>query len=220
MAEKGLGSSGSEWTAGIIAIVAALLLGGAVPVGVYAGLYKPKEKERVAAEQKLTSLDSEWELVIQRQDRVRGLEDDAEKMAERLTAIEAPFALADVERMDVTEVRTRLLTLADKHHLELLPERQQQLGSERVYIGNQRISFPKGLHATKLIIEARAYYHDFGRFVTELETLRDPADETKIMNVIIPEKLICKGDPNGGSRHVFILHVFVVEKRDINSIGR
>ena len=219
MAEKGL-SSGGEWTAGIVAIVAALLLGGAVPVGLYVGLYKPKEEERLAAQQREAQLQVDWDLLIARQDRVRGLEEDAKDMAARLTEIEEPFAEADVERLDVPEVRARLLTLAEKHHLELLPERQQQLGSERVYIGNQRITFEHGLTATKLIIEAQAFYHDFGRFVTEMETLRDENDASKAKFVIIPEKLICKGDPNGGRRHVFVLHVFVVEKRDISSIGQ
>lgn len=213
-------SGAGEWTAGIIAIVAALLLGGAVPIGLYMGLYKPKEQDRITAEAKLAELDVDWELLVARQQRVKGLQDDADDMERRLEEIEEPFASADVERLDVPEVRARLLTLAEKHNLELLPERQQELGSERVYTGNQRITFQHGLNATKLIIEAQAYYHDFGRFVTEMETLRDEEDKAKTKYVIIPEKLICKGDPNGGSRHVFVLHVFVVEKRDIASIGR
>ena len=219
MADKGTGGS-SDWTAGIIAIVAALLLGAALPIGVYLGLYVPKQKDRIAAEQRLSQLDVDYELLIQRQVRVKGLEDDADEMAARLTSIEEPFATPDVERMDVPEVRTHLLTLADKHNLELLPEREQQLGSERVFTGNQRITFEHGLSATKLIIEAQAYYHDFGRFVTEMETLKDETDETRSKYVIIPEKLICNGDPNGGSRHMFVLHVFVVEKREISLIGR
>lgn len=219
MADKVTGSGG-EWTAGIIAIVAALLLGGALPVGLYMGLYKPKEAERIAAEQRLSQLDLDWDMLIARQQRVSALKEDGKMMEARLQNIEGPFAVPDVERLDVPEVRARLVTLAERHNLELLPERQQQLGSERVYTGNQRITFPQGLHATKLIIEAQAYYHDFGRFVTEMETLRDEEDKERAKYVIIPEKLICKGDPNGGSRHVFVLHVFVVEKRDIDSIGR
>lgn len=217
MADKG---GAGEWTAGIIAIVAALLLGGAVPVGVYFGLYKPKMQEREQAQQKLAALDVDMELALARQAKVKKLQDEAADMEERLIDAEKPFAVADVERMDVPEVRARLISLADAHKLELLPERQAQLGSERVFTGNQRITFPKGLTATKLIIEARAYFHDFGRFLTELETMRDEKDRTQARYIIIPEKLICKGDPNGGSRHVFVLHVFVVEKRDIAAIGR
>jgi hypothetical protein len=219
MAEK-VGGSGNEWLPGIIAIVAAAFLGGAVPIGLYFGLYQPKVKERTAAEAEVQNLKVQEEALLARQTRVKGLEDDAVKMAERLVEIEEPFASPDVERLDVPEVRARLLRLAAKHKLAKLPEREQELGSAIVFEGKQRITFPKGLQATKLIIETQAFYHDFGRFLTEMETLRDETDPEKPKYVIIPEKLICKGDPNGGSRHVFVLHVFVVEKRNIDAIGR
>lgn len=211
MAAKGTGSSG-DWTAGIVAIVAALLLGSALPIGLYFGLYKPKEKQRIEAQNKLEQLKTDMQLMIARSDRVRGLEEDGVAVAERLKELEVPFAVSDPEKMDVPEARAALLRLAEKHHLGLRPERQQQLGAEVVFIGGDRIEFEKGLKATKLMIEAQAYYHDFGRFVSEMESLEQ--------FVIIPESLLCKGDTNGGTDHVFIMVVYVVERRDIDSIGR
>lgn len=209
---KGAGSSGGDWTAGIVAIVAALLLGSALPIGLYFGLYKPKEKERLDAEAKLAQLNTDMELMIARGERVRGLEEDGVKMAADIKELESPFAVGDPEKLDVPEVRATLLRLAENHKLELRPERQQQLGAEVVFAGGERIAFDKGLQATKLQIEARARFHDFGRFVTEMETLEN--------YVIIPESLVCTGDANGGNDHTFIMVVYVVERRDVDAIGR
>lgn len=212
MAKGAAGSSGGDWTAGIVAIVAALLLGSALPVGLYFGLYKPKEKERLDAANKLEQLNVDMEMMIARGDRVRGLEEDGKQMEVRVQEMEIPFAVADAEKMDVPDVRATLLRLAEKHQLSLRPERQQQLGAEVVFTGGDRITFEKGLKATKLQIEAKARFHDFGRFVTEMETLEQ--------YVIIPESLVCTGDANGGNDHVFIMVVYVVERRDIDAIGR
>ncbi|MCG3183147.1 MAG: hypothetical protein ICCCNLDF_01231 [Planctomycetes bacterium] len=209
---KGAGSSGGDWTAGIVAIVAALLLGGALPIGLYFGLYMPKEKERLDAVKKLDQLNIDMEMMLARGERVRGLEEDGSQMEERVKEIETPFALGDAEKLDVPDVRATLLRLAEKHQLALRPERQQQLGAEVVFTGGDRITFEKGLHATKLQIEAKARFHDFGRFVTEMETLEQ--------FVIIPESLVCTGDANGGNDHVFIMVVYVVERRDVDAIGR
>ncbi|MEZ5992519.1 MAG: hypothetical protein R3E76_09210 [Planctomycetota bacterium] len=210
-ADSGTGSSG-DWTAGIVAIVAALLLGSAIPIGLYFGLYRPKVAERIAAQENKTKLDGEMNAMIARQEFVVKLETEADSVAERIEEIEKPFALADVEKMDVPEVHEALLRLAKLHNLGLLPERQQQLRAEIVFPAGQRIEFPHGLMATKLTIETHAYFHDFGRFLTAMETMEK--------FVIIPESLICTGDSNGGSRHMFRMNVFVIERRDVDAIGR
>lgn len=209
---KGAGSSGGDWTAGIVAIVAALLLGSALPVGLYFGLFKPKEQERIDAQQKLEQVKVDYQMMLARADRVRGLEEDGVKMADDIKELESPFAVGDPEKLDVPEVRATLLRLAENHKLELRPERQAQLGAEVVFAGGERIAFEKGLQATKLQIEARARFHDFGRFITEMETLEN--------YVIIPESLVCTGDANGGNDHTFIMVVYVIERRDVDAIGR
>ncbi len=209
---KGAGSSGGDWTAGIVAIVAALLLGSALPIGLYFGLFKPKEQERIDAQQKLEQVKVDYQMMLARADRVRGLEEDGVKMADDIKELESPFAVGDPEKLDVPEVRATLLRLAENHKLELRPERQAQLGAEVVFAGGERIAFEKGLQATKLQIEARARFHDFGRFITEMETLEN--------YVIIPESLVCTGDANGGNDHTFIMVVYVIERRDVDAIGR
>ena len=220
MADKTGSGSNGDWTAGIVAIVAALLLGGAVPLGVYFGLYVPKVKERQAAEEKQKALAVEMDLMLARGDRVRVLEEEGVDMEVRLRDVEAPFAEPDVERMDVPEVRAALLRLAERNNLSLRPERQQQLGAEIVYAPGIRLQFEKGLMATKLTIEARAYFHDFGRFVTQMETLAQEGNDGAPKYVIIPEELTCTGDSNGGRKHTFVMSVYVVERREIDSIGR
>lgn len=209
---KGAGSSGGDWTAGIVAIVAALLLGSALPIGLYFGLFKPKEQERIDAQQKLEQVKVDYQMMLARADRVRGLVEDGVKMADDIKELESPFAVGDPEKLDVPEVRATLLRLAENHKLELRPERQAQLGAEVVFAGGERIAFEKGLQATKLQIEARARFHDFGRFITEMETLEN--------YVIIPESLVCTGDANGGNDHTFIMVVYVIERRDVDAIGR
>jgi hypothetical protein len=63
-----------------------------------------------------------------------------------------------------------------------------------------------------LTVEAQAFFHDFARFLSKLEHMQN--------YVVIPEALICKGDANGGTTHTFILDVYVVERRDVDLIGR
>jgi hypothetical protein len=212
MADKGTSSSGGDWTAGIVAIVAAMLLGSAIPVGLYFGLYKPKVAEHSAAKEKLNTLQTDMTAMVARSERVRKLEDEGEAMAARVTKDEARFAIADPEALDVLAAREAIQKLADDSFLELLPERKSQMGARIVFKSNNRIEFENGLRATRLKVEAQAYFHDFARFVSRLEHMEK--------FVVVPETLICKGDTNGGVTHKFFLDLYVIERRDVNSIGR
>jgi hypothetical protein len=212
MAEKGAASSGADWTAGIVAIVAALLLGSAIPIGLYFGLYKPKVAELAAANQKLNTLKNDMTAMVARSEKVTGLEKDGEALAKRVTDIEAPFAVSDPERLDVPDAWAAIQKLADDHYLELRPERKNQLGARVVYRSDSRIQFQDGLYATRLTVETQAFFHDFARFLSKLEHMQN--------FVVIPETLICTGDANGGTTHTFILHIYVVERRDVDLIGR
>ncbi|MBK8206227.1 MAG: hypothetical protein IPK87_05435 [Planctomycetes bacterium] len=208
MADKASG----DWTAGIIAMFAALLIGGGIPVGLYLGLYAPKKQERIDAEKKYNELVSNEMVLLAQQADVMKLKAEADEMAERVKEIEAPFAVGSDARVDVPAARDALKLLAERHNLKLLPIRRQQAGAEVVFPGEAQVTFEKGLVATKLIIEAQATFHDFGRFVTEMEMLSNL--------VVIPATLDCQGDSNGGREHLFVMHVFVVQKRDVEVIGK
>jgi hypothetical protein len=210
MAEKG--SMSSDWTAGIVAIAAALLLGGAIPIGLYFGLYKPKVAEHATAKQKLSALQVDMTAMVARSEKVTKLEADGVALAKRVTEIESGFAVSDPERLDVPDAWAAIQKLADDNYLELRPERKAQLGARVVYKSGNRIQFQEGLYATKLTVEAQAFFHDFARFLSKLEHMQN--------YVVIPEALICKGDANGGTTHTFILDVYVVERRDVDLIGR
>lgn len=212
MADKGGASGNADWTAGIVAIVAALLLGSAIPIGLYFGLYKPKVAELAAANQKLNTLKADMTAMVVRSEKVTKLENDGDAMAKRVTELEAPFAVSDPERLDVPDAWAAIDKLANDHYLELRPERKTQLGARVVYKSNNRIQFQDGLFATKLTVEAQAFFHDFARFVSKLEYMQN--------YVVIPESLICKGDANGGTTHTFIMEIYVVERRDVDLIGR
>jgi Tfp pilus assembly protein PilO len=212
MADKPASSSGGDWTAGIVAIAAALLLGSAIPIGLYFGLYKPKVAERTTANEKLNTLKTDMTVMVSRADKVRKLEDDGDTMAQRVLRDEEAFAVSDPERMDVPDAWAAVQKLAEDNYLDLLPERKTQLGARVVFKANNRVEFENGLRATKLRIEAQAYFHDFARFVSKMETLAK--------FVIVPEMLICKGDTNGGTTHMFVMEVYVIERRDVDRIGR
>ncbi len=208
MADKASG----DWTAGVVAMIAALLIGGGIPVGLYLGLYAPKKQDRIDAEKKYKELTENEVLLFVQQAEVMKLKAEADEMAERVKEIEAPFAVGSEARMDVPKARDMLDRLAGTHNLKLLPIRRQQVGADVVFPGESQVTFEKGLVATKLIIEAQATFHDFGRFVTAMEMLPDL--------VVIPATLDCQGDSNGGREHLFVMHVYVVQKRNVEEIGR
>jgi Tfp pilus assembly protein PilO len=206
MAVKGTG----DWTAGMIAIFAALMIGGAVPALVYFGLYQPKVEERTGAERRLDDLKVEQDIVLAKQAEVRGLMNDASDMAKRLEQSGENFVTPPEGDTDVPELRRFLRDQARIHGLALLPRHTGQIGAEMIYWGDRVITFEHGLQATQIIAELYGTYHDFGRYLAFLESLPE---------VMIIDTLRCEGDSNGGRMHSFELRIYVVLKRDIEQIG-
>lgn len=207
-----MATSSGDWTAGIIAIFAALLIGSGIPTAVYFGLYKPKQAERERAERDLAALREDEGRVMREQQEVNRLKGEMEAMATRLDELGAAFEPPTEGSLDVPEVRRRIAALAEEHGLRLQPRRAAQIGAQIVYFGDQEVRFEHGLRATLLTIEAEATYHDFGRFLADLESNPDL--------VLLPESLLCQGDNNGGRLHSFVMHVYVVLKRDVAQVGR
>lgn len=207
MAKQAKTSSG-DWTAGIVAITAALLLGGAIPVALYYALYVPRVREREAEEVKLRTLHDDEQLLMARRDRVKGLEDDADEMRKRLAEVEEQFTAPT----QFGELVSRTAKLADSHHLRLRADQAQMVRAKVVYDGNRRINFAKGLKASQILVEGQAWYHDLGRFITEIESLKDA--------VVVVESLEMRGDQNGGYSHNFKLSLYVIERRDLDAVGK
>lgn len=222
MADKNQDSAG-DWTAGIVAIIAALLLGGGVPIGLYFGLLVPKQKEvglwdeaaqqfTSGEEQRKVELQSEHELRLQRKAKLAAKQMEAETIAAWITGLEEPFvAASDPGRM---LLKDRIGDLASEYKLEVSRARSNQMGATIVTLSRKEsnITFPKGLVAIRVNVEAQAKYHDFGKFVAALESLKEL--------VIIPEKLVIEGDSGAGQFHEFRYSFFVLERRDVDSIGR
>lgn len=209
MAEKKPQGISGDWTAGIMAIVAAVLLGGGVPIGLYMGLYTPKKQERIAAEGKLKQVETEMNIQVDRQKRVNDLTQDAAKVEEWVRELETPFS--DPSQLRVVQENIR--TLCGTHNLRVPQDRlQSETNPEAVRATGERIPFKDGLQASQLVIHVTGTYHDFARFFVKLESMTDA--------LVIPEALIMLGDQSQGRKHVFLLSVFVVEKRDYATIGR
>ncbi len=207
-----------DWTAGIIAITAALLIGAGLTIGAYFGAYKPKQEQRIAADVKLGDLMVDQARVEMELERVRGMEADAKKMEERVAVLEKRFAEGNAADLDVPAVREKLKTLCLSHNLDFQDAVRQQRDAQMVYKGEKRIEFPHGLAATLLRIDVKGTFHDFGRFLRELEVLDTLTEDGG--PVVIAESLSLVGDNNGKREHNFMLQVYVVEKRDLATVGR
>ncbi len=210
-------SGGGDWTAGIIAIVAALLIGVGLVVGAYFGAYKPRQAQRIAAEQRMEELRVDEATVTAAQNRVKGQQADADRMAERIAALEGdgksgPFSIADPVTQDVTQVSDDLRALCRTHNLNFTERAKQQTGAQMVYPVGKQIEFEHGLKATGLVVEVQGSFHDFARFLSEAEALESAT--------IIADSVDCIGDSNAGNEHTFILQLYVIEKRNLETLGR
>ncbi|MDC1142818.1 hypothetical protein OAU50_06975 [Planctomycetota bacterium] len=202
MAEENSG----DWTAGIVAIVAALLLGIGVPVGLYYGLYVPRTKTYAGLEAKKAELKVRQEAQLVRVGIVKELKEDSLKLEKELNDAESKFS------EDARTVISSILLLAEEHNLALLPERQDEDGANIAYRGNDDVKWKEGLVAVEVRVEATGTFHDFGRFMAGVEGLEDA--------VIIPKELIVFGDSSRGSEHRYNWYLYVVEKRDVSIVGR
>lgn len=207
-----MAAKNADWTAGIIAIIAALLIGSGIPTAVYFGLYKPKQADRQRAERDLEALRVDEQRVMAEQQQVNKLKKEMNDMADLLEDLEVAFAPREEGTPDLKDARERITSLATEHKLHLQPRRVTQSGATMVWSEGNEVRFEHGLTASLMMIEAEATYHDFGRFLAALES--DP------LMVLVPESLLCHGDNNGGRLHSFELRVYVVMKRDIAQVGK
>ncbi|MCH8235750.1 MAG: hypothetical protein IIC29_06445, partial [Chloroflexi bacterium] len=81
-------------------------------------------------------------------------------------------------------LKDRIGDLAAEYKLEVSRARANQMGATIVTLSRKEsnVDFPEGLVAFRVNVEAQAKYHDFGKFVAALESLKE--------FVIIPEKLV------------------------------
>jgi hypothetical protein len=206
-----------DWTAGTIAITAALLIGAGLTIGAYFGAYVPMKEQREAADRRLGDLMVDQARVEMELERVRGMEADAEKMEERVAALEENFSTGKPAELDVPEVRKEIETLCQAHNLDFLDAVRQQRDAQMVYKGEKRIEFEHGLAATLLMVDVKGTFHDFGRFLRDLEMMDTRKGGGPI---VVAESLSLIGDNNGKREHSFRLQAYVVEKRDLTAVGR
>lgn len=207
---KGEGGA-SDWTAGIVAILAAVLLGAALPIGLYYGLYVPQTEALAQARLDLEAVEARQAMLSAKAERVKTLEDEGAEIAERLSGIEVEFVSPDGEGFTLDAAVLDIEDLASAHHLS---PRRQTSGTRDLNVvrpAGGALEFPDGLRATRYMVEAQARFHDFGRFLAALES-RDGY-------TIIPEDLLCRGDAARGTQHIFVLNFYIVQKRDVDEIG-
>jgi Tfp pilus assembly protein PilO len=175
----------SDWMAGGLLIGAAFLIGVGVPIGLWFGLYAPTVEERERKEAQLQALEAQMQVLVARQQVVRGLEEDGDEMVKRLEDLEAPYHVATPRMNDVPDARSILNTLSEHHNL-LVPDEFARETTEVVRPGSRRIEWPNGLRATELEINASGTFHDFARFVMDMENREDM--------VVIPNTMTMLGN--------------------------
>jgi Tfp pilus assembly protein PilO len=202
-----------DWTAGLLIIAAAVLIGAGIPLGLWLGLYQPKVAEHAAKRAILEQLNTQLEELFGRKEVVSRIQRDVEHMSERLTELEQREVPEDERHQNELMRAAALLNrLADTHNLEVPVERFAP-GMEVVRPGPGRVSWPHGLRASQLEIHASGTFHDFARFVQDMESRREL--------LVIPDSMSMIGDVTGTRRiHTFTMRIYVIEARDIEAIGQ
>lgn len=210
MADLNKGSG--DWTAGIIAIVATLLLGAAVPVGLYFALYKPKTVEHAQKDEEFNKVSAEFEVLVARQTDVTKMEKEADETAKKLAKLEEVFAVPNDDA-----VIARIAKLATSHDIKLLEKRRGMLDVPDVVFPPktpQPVAFKHGLQGRAFFVEGEGTYHDFGRFMADLENYE------KTRTVVVVERVRIEGSRRAGPIHQFYVKAYIFEKRNIAEIGR
>jgi Tfp pilus assembly protein PilO len=200
-----------DWTGGLLAILAATLIGVGVPGALYQALYKPKVAERKAEQRRLENLKTDDAITMQRELEVKGHEEEEKVMAERVAEMSKRYSEPVEDLWDVPALRRDLTQLAQDHGLQIVEVFGQQR-PEMITPSQSRVTFKYGLRATKLRLEALATFHDFARFLRTVEELANA--------VVIPERLQMVGDQTGGREHRFMLEFYALERRDVDTLGR
>ncbi|MCC6572649.1 MAG: hypothetical protein IT462_02555 [Planctomycetes bacterium] len=195
----------NDWTAGIIAIGAALVLGAAAPIGIYFGLYMPQTKQlemwTLNAQANEIKLHAEQE----KEGRMQKMQGESDRVRGEIEKVEARFSAADENLIHQIE------GIAQRHKVEL-PQDKRNFKDVMLVKNMESPTFmPQKLRAEKIYIECSATYNDFGRFMAELENLPNAT--------LIPGNFVAAGNSGAGKTHTFRVEFFVVQKRDLGSIG-
>lgn len=238
MARTTADSGAGDWTAGLIAIAAALLIGAAAPVAIYYALYLPRVEVSAAERVKLADQESRQSVLHKGQAEVKGFEADIAKLKSRLSAAEGVFTPPDL----VPKLVKRLSDLAASYNILLRQDRRQMIGAKVVYEEGAPFIFPDGLRGTRVVVVGQAPYHDLCRFVCDVESqssgmnraaaggaappagdpeaeARDREAEMLKQAVVIIESLNIQGDQNGGYAHNFQMTLYVIERRNVDEVG-
>lgn len=196
----------ADWGAGILAIVAALLFGAGLPIGLYYGVYKPKIEAHQKLKAEAVTLDGEEQKLINQQTKIGELKEDSKLVEGKLVEVESSFSTSH------TSVISHIRKLAKDNRLEAMAEKDGDTGTQAVKLQTNKAVWAEGLEARKVRVRASGTYHDFGRFMAAVEGMEN--------TTIIPRTLEIDGDASTGNEHQFTWEIYIVVKRDIDKVGR
>jgi hypothetical protein len=166
MAKTGTGGAAGEWTAGLIAILATVLIGAAIPIALYFTLYVPRTEAHASVKQKLVTEEARELTLSIKAAKVAGLKKDADGLVARLASAEDKFTPTEL----VAQVVKRLSNLAVEHKLGLRKEQQTLIGAKVVNESGAPVIMAGGLRGVQVAVVGQARYHDLCRFIAEVES--------------------------------------------------
>lgn len=197
---------GGDWTAGLVAIAAALLLGAAAPIGIYFGLYVPQTKEHEMWAAEAVKNKAKHDEQLEREKRVGVMRKHGDEARAEIAKLEERFTPLSA----ASDLITTLETMAKRHRVELPPDKKIFTNERVVKPMEADTSLPNGLTASKIVVEGSASYNDFGRFMAEIENMSTAT--------LIPGNFTATGDSNGGDKHLFRLELYMIQRRDLDAM--
>lgn len=199
--------SGNEWTAGLIAIFATILIGGAIPVALYFAMYVPQTKKKLQQEQRLAQLQTDYDLEFARTERIGGLKKDGEQVEKELKKVEERFADKGVQ-----SVLDKLQKLLDSNKLDMTPDAKTRREASAIRVSDLKSDFPGGLQAVPVTVNCWGTWKDFATFIAAVESMGNAT--------VVVGELRAAGDKNAGKSHTYEVELWIVQRRDTDAIGR
>ncbi|KAA0217777.1 hypothetical protein EDM80_02795 [bacterium] len=199
--------SSGDWTAGLIAIFATLLLGGAAPIALFFLLYKPqtiKREEQVTREK---NLKSELDIQLARQANLAGLQKEGEEVASKLGELEKQFADKTIQ-----EAVKKIGAMLEANKLEMTPEAKLRRDTSAIRMSDTKDDFPGGLRALQISVTCYGRWKDLATFIASVESMKE-------FTVVFGD-LRGEGDKNAGDKHTYNFDLWIMMRRDLDKIGR
>ena len=197
----------NEWGAGILAISATVFIGAAIPVILYFVLYTPQVQRKNDQKARTVQMTDQLNKELQRGDDLAKLRTEGEEVAKALEESEKRFGPQDTQ----SSVDT-LLKMLTANNLRRTPEAVTRREKDPIRRTDIRAEFPGGLQAAMVTINCFGKWSDFVTFIAAAESHKEAT--------FVVGEMIADGDRNGKEDHTFLVDIWIIQRRNVDAIGR